>query len=135
MVAKLTPTDREVFGIKEGPPLHDPIAVAAVLIGTSDEIPFSEWHDRKSAKPKNNERFEVTVVTEGTFEEAKAGTSQTGRTIAKALPAGEEGVRVPRGVDVAKFWREIEACVSRADEVNKANGKTFWEEYRGSGVK
>lgn len=119
-----------MFGIKEGPPLHDPIAVAAVLIGTSDEIPFSDWHEEKSTHPRHNERFEVTVVTDGTFEEAKAGSSQTGRTIAKALPAGAEGVRIPRGLDVNVFWKEIEACVSRADEVNKGNGKTFWEEYK-----
>ncbi|OAA49291.1 Inosine/uridine-preferring nucleoside hydrolase [Metarhizium rileyi] len=123
-------TYANLFGIAEGPPLHDPIAVAAVLIGTPDEIPFSEWDEQKSAHPKHNERFDVTIVTEGTFAEAKAGTSQTGRTIARALPAGEEGVRIPRTVDVARFWQEIEACVSRADAVNKKNGKAFWEEYR-----
>ncbi|EFZ00250.1 nucleoside hydrolase [Metarhizium robertsii ARSEF 23] len=123
-------TYANVFGIAEGPPLHDPIAVAAVLIGTSDEIPFSEWHEQKSTHPKHNERFDVTIVTEGTFEEARAGTKQTGRTIAKALPAGEEGVRIPRSVDVARFWQEIEACVSRADTVNKKNDKAFWTEYR-----
>jgi uridine nucleosidase len=126
---RLTACSR-IFGLTGGPPLHDPIAVAAVLIGTPDEIPFSEWHEKKSASPKHHERFDVTVVTEGTSEEAKAGTSQTGRTIAKALPAGEEGVRIPRSVDVPRFWQEIEACISRADKVNKTAGKTFWAEYR-----
>ena len=110
--------------------MHDPIAVAALLIGTADEIPFMEWHEKKSAHPKHNERFDVQIVTEVTFEEAKAKKSQLGRTIAKALPAGEEGVRIPRGLDVDRFWAEIEQCVSRADEVNTRNGKTFWEEYR-----
>lgn len=110
--------------------MHDPVAVAAVLIGTADEIPFHEWHEKKSTHPQHNERFEVTVVTEGTFDEAKAGKSQTGRTIAKALPSGEEGVRIPRGVDVDRFWAEIEACVARADQTNEKNGKLFWEEYR-----
>ncbi|KHN99866.1 Inosine/uridine-preferring nucleoside hydrolase [Metarhizium album ARSEF 1941] len=123
-------TYSNVFGITEGPPLHDPIAVAAVLIGTSDEIPFAEWHEEKSVHPRYNERFDVTVVTEGTFEEAEAGTKQTGRTIVKALPAGEEGVRIPRSIDITRFWQEIEACISRADAVNEKNGKTFWEEYR-----
>lgn len=89
-----------------------------------------EWHEKKSAQPKHDERFDVTVVTDGTFEEAKAGKTQTGRTIAKVLPAGEEGVRIPRAVDVAKLWEEIEACVSRADKVNKKNGKIFWDEHR-----
>lgn len=121
---------RHVFGIQEGSPLHDPIAVAAVLIGTPDEIPFLEWSEEKSEHPQHDERFKVTIITEGTFEEAKAGTSQTGRTIAKAVPIGEGGVRIPRGVDVARFWQAIEACISSADEANARNGRVFWEEYK-----
>lgn len=101
-----------------------------MLIGDADEIPFIQWQAGKSANPKHDERFEVTIVTEGTFEEAKAGKTQTGRTVVKTLPAGTEGVRIPRGVDVERFWEEIEACIERADEVNKRNGREFWEEYK-----
>ncbi|KAK2592851.1 Uridine nucleosidase 1 [Conoideocrella luteorostrata] len=119
-------TYADVFGITAGPPLHDPIAVAAVLVGTPDEIPFHEWDSGKSASPKHEERFEVTVVTEGTFEQAKDENAQTGRTIAKVLPPGEEGVRIPRSMDVAKFWQVTEECISRADERNKALGKEKW---------
>ncbi|KAF4999261.1 hypothetical protein FDECE_11555 [Fusarium decemcellulare] len=109
----------DTFGITAGPPLHDPLAVAAVLIGTDDEIPFFEWDAKHSEPPEHNERFEVTVITEGTFEEAKEG-KQTGRTLAKLLPPGEEGVRIPRGVDIAKFWQVIEECIERADAKNIA---------------
>lgn len=108
----------DVFGITAGPPLHDPIAVAAVLIGTVDEIPFSEWDATRSAHPSHNERFHVTVVTEGSYEEAKAGAKETGRTVAKPLPAGHQGVRIPRSVDVDKFWQVMEECIQRADAVN-----------------
>ena len=80
-------------------------------------------------QPKHDERFAVTVVTDGTFEEGVAGTKQTGRTICKVLPPGSEGVRIPRSLDISKFWAEVEACVTRADEVNAKNGKTFWDEY------
>ena len=97
--------------------------MAAVLIGTPDEIPFVEWEEGRSQPPKHNERFQVTVVTDGTYEEAKAGTKQTGRTIAKLLPPGQPGVRIPRSLDVAKFWEVIEECVSRADEANSALGR------------
>lgn len=107
----------DTFGITAGPPLHDPIAVAAVLIGTENEIPFFEWDAKHSQPPEHNERFEVTVITEGTFDEAKAG-KQTGRTLAKLLLLGEEGVRIPRGVDTAKFWQVIEECIERADAKN-----------------
>ncbi|KAJ4173759.1 Uridine nucleosidase 1 [Fusarium falciforme] len=83
-------TYADTFGITAGPPLHDPIAVAAVLIGTESEIPFSEWDAKHSEPPEHNERFEVTVITEGTFDEAKAG-KQTGRTLAKLLPPRRGG--------------------------------------------
>ena len=97
--------------------------MAAVLIGSVDEISFSEWDAAKSAPPRHNERFAVSVVTEGTFEEAKQGDKQTGRTLAKALPAGHEGVRIPRSMDTAKFWQVIEDCIQRADAVNERVAK------------
>ncbi|KFH45014.1 Uridine nucleosidase-like protein [Hapsidospora chrysogenum ATCC 11550] len=111
------------FGIAAGPPLHDPLAVALVLTGTPDEIPFPDWDAQKSAPPPHHERFEVTVVTEGSFEEAREGKKETGRTIVKLLPPGEEGVRIPRSVDTAKFWQVIEECMERADEANRALGR------------
>lgn len=111
------------FGITAGPPLHDPLAVALVLTGTDDEIPFFDWDAKKSAHPQHNERFEVSVVTEGSFEEARADGKETGRTVAKMLPPGEEGIRIPRGVDTAKFWQVIEECMERADEVNRGLGR------------
>ncbi|KAL7900020.1 Inosine/uridine-preferring nucleoside hydrolase domain-containing protein [Trichoderma sp. TUCIM 5745] len=109
-------TYSDVFGITAGPPLHDPLALAAVLTGTPDEIIFYDWDEAKSQGPKHDERFEVTVITEGTAEEAQRGEKQTGRTIANVLPAGEAGVRIPRGVDVDQFWKVIEECIERADE-------------------
>lgn len=112
-----------MFDITAGPPLHDPLAVAAILTGTEDEIRFFDWDEERSEKPQHDERFEVTVVTEGSIEEAKAGEKQTGRTMAKKLPAGEAGVRIPRGCNEAQFWRVVEECMEKADEVNKKLGK------------
>lgn len=109
----------DVFGITAGPPLHDPLALAAVLTGTPEEIVFYDWDGVKSQGTKHNERFDVTVITEGTAEEAQRGEKQTGRTIANVLPAGEAGVRIPRGVDVDQFWQVIEECIERADETNR----------------
>jgi uridine nucleosidase len=100
--------------------LHDPLAVALVLAGTCDEIPFCDWDEKKSGHPKHEERFEVTVVTEGTLEEAISGKTQTGRTIAKVLPPGSRGVRIPRGCNTQKFWDVIEECMQRADALNTA---------------
>ncbi|XWW92622.1 hypothetical protein V2A60_000547 [Cordyceps javanica] len=117
-------TYADVFGITEGPPLHDPLAVAAVLTGTPDEITFHDWDTERSAGPRYDERFDVSVVTAGVFEDAQDGKAETGRTVGTLLPRGEPGVRVPRSMDVAKFWDVIEDCVERADAANAANGRT-----------
>ncbi|KAL2212504.1 Inosine/uridine-preferring nucleoside hydrolase [Sarocladium strictum] len=116
-------TYADVFEIHAGPPLHDPLAVAAILAGTEDEIRFFDWDEKLSHGPKHDERFGVTVITEGSIEEAKEGKKETGRTLAKELPVGEPGVRIPRGMDEAHFWRVIEECMEKADEVNKKFGR------------
>lgn len=121
-------TYENLFGGTDGYPVHDPVAVAAVLIGTANEIPFTQWHEKKSVAPKHDERFKIKVVTEGTIEQARDGTSQTGRTIATPVEIGGKGVRIPRTVDVDRFWSEVEKCVERADAINKAEGKEFWAE-------
>jgi uridine nucleosidase len=110
-----TTTYKDVFGIVS-PPLHDPLAVAAILDGTVGEIPF---YDTKGER--KNERFDVRVVTEGTHLDAKNG-AQTGRTIAKLLPEDESGVKIPRGLDIKRFWSVLEDCLERADRVNKSKG-------------
>ncbi|OTA69483.1 Inosine/uridine-preferring nucleoside hydrolase [Hypoxylon sp. EC38] len=111
-------TYRDVFGIVEGPPLHDPLAVAAILTGTEYEIPFYDYDPKSPEGPGRRERFAVEVVTEGTLEDAKHRGAQTGRTIVKLLPPGSEGVRIPRGLDIPLFWKVIEECCERADQAN-----------------
>lgn len=112
---------RDVFGISEGPPLHDPLAVAAVLAGSGGEheIPFYDFDPRPGAGAlrRTRERYEVRVVTEGTHEEALAG-AQTGRTVVRLLEPGADGVTIPRGLDIPRFWRVVEECCQRADEAN-----------------
>jgi uridine nucleosidase len=111
-------TYSEVFGITQGPPLHDPLAVAVVLDGVMGaEIPFYDFEGKEGRR----ERFEVKVVTDGTHEDALLG-AETGRTVAKLLPEGEEGVKIPRGLDTKRFWSVLEECLGRADEANRSNG-------------
>ncbi|KAK0733416.1 inosine-uridine preferring nucleoside hydrolase-domain-containing protein [Lasiosphaeria miniovina] len=120
-------TYSDVFGITEGPPLHDPLAVAAILteIGTDnnnkeDAIPFYDFDPLKttaSASSPPAERFDVAVVTEGTYEDAHAG-ARTGQITTTLLPPGAQGVRIPRGLDIPRFWKVLEECVSRADAAN-----------------
>jgi len=106
------PGDRDVFGIKEGPPLHDPLAVAAILTGKEHEIPFYDWNS--DGGPDNRERFDISIVTDGEYEDALTG-SELGRTVATRKEPGEPGVRIPRSLDIEAFWDEIEACIERAE--------------------
>ncbi|CAJ2501044.1 Uu.00g038970.m01.CDS01 [Anthostomella pinea] len=117
-------TYRDVFGIMEGPPLHDPLAVAAILTGTSHEIPFYDFDPKSAEGPerRGRERFAVKVVTEGSLDDALHRGAQTGRTLVQLLPPGSEGVRIPRGLDIERFWRVVEECCQRADEANARLG-------------
>lgn len=89
-------TYEAVFGLKDGPPLHDPLAVAVVLASINGDL-RSLFNDAK------HERWDVDVVTEG---------EQDGRT---RVTSATEGVFIPRSVDVQKFWDLIEDCMAKAD--------------------
>jgi uridine nucleosidase len=100
--------------------------VAAILTGTGHEIPFYDYDPKSAEGPKRRERFEVKVVTEGTLEEAIKG-AQTGRTVVRLLEPGEQGIRIPRGLDIPMFWKVIEECCQKADAIvakglNGSNG-------------
>jgi uridine nucleosidase len=91
-------TYAEVFGLTDGPPLHDPLAVAVLLADLNDEEMKIGFDDRE------RERFEINVELAG---------PQTGQTEAKAVP---EGVRIPRSLDTRKLWKVLDQCLERADE-------------------
>ncbi|THV74776.1 Inosine/uridine-preferring nucleoside hydrolase [Aureobasidium pullulans] len=79
-------------------PLHDPIAVAVIL----DE----EGVEKVGFNYGDNERFSIDLVLEG---------EQVGRTVATKLPAGAQGVKIPRGLDVKEFWRVLERALAVSD--------------------
>ena len=109
-----------MFNLVEGPPLHDPLAVAVALTGTEHEIAFYDFDPKSAEGPGRRERFAVEVVTEGTLDDAISGRTQTGRTIVRKLEPGVGGVRIPRGLDIRRFWSVLEECCQRADEANAA---------------
>ncbi|KAF1986722.1 nucleoside hydrolase [Aulographum hederae CBS 113979] len=94
-------------GMEAGPPLHDPIAVAAALApGIFDD------HD--------GERFEVDVVTEGenaVFRRRRDNRrpGQCGRTVVRAVEKGRPGVRIPRSLNTGVFWSFVDFALLGAE--------------------
>ncbi|KAL8714247.1 MAG: hypothetical protein Q9220_001976 [cf. Caloplaca sp. 1 TL-2023] len=104
-------TYSNVFGISEGPPLHDPVAVAVILADTGvNQITFDD---------RDGERWSVSVVTDGSHTNPGSKRSQVGRTVIS--PASDQGVRIPRAIDVVRFWDVLEECLQSADKLLSAN--------------
>lgn len=98
----------EWFDVHEGPPLHDPLAVAA-LFGYETGI-FDE----------DGDRYSITVVTDGAHSSLDSVRGQVGRTVLtkiEAPPSGRvaAGVRVPRKLHTKLFWQVLEQCAKTAD--------------------
>ena len=97
-------TYADIFGLTEGPPLHDPLAVAMTFVPDL-------FDDR------GGERFDIKVIIDGEHgvDEIARTTSQCGRTVLTPLKAGEPGVRVPRGPDAVTIWRMLDLCLKQAE--------------------
>ena len=98
-------TYSEVYGLTEGPPLHDPIAVAVLL----ESVPGSNM----SFADGGGERWHVKVVTDGSHSRHEAERGQVGRTVVSKSDKG--GVRIPRSMQVDSFWKLIEHCIQAAE--------------------
>ena len=95
-------TYSEVYGLTQGPPLHDPIAVAVLL-----EAMFIKFDD------VGGERWHVSIVTDGLHSRHDEERGQVGRTVVTQSDHG--GVRIPRAMNVASFWAVIESCLQNAE--------------------
>lgn len=84
------------FGLRDGPPLHDPLAIAVIL---------SNLCGGKLIKFDDNggERWQVEVDLH---------PEQLGRT--KAVKS-EIGVIIPRSLDLHQFWDMLNSCLHDAD--------------------
>ncbi len=93
-------TYADVFGLTDGPPLHDPLAVAVLLADYDDGQTRIDLDDRRG------ERFKTDVELTG---------PELGRT--KINPASE-GVKIPRSLDTPKFWKILNECFKVDEEID-----------------
>ncbi|KAF1832199.1 Inosine/uridine-preferring nucleoside hydrolase [Decorospora gaudefroyi] len=114
-------TYAQIFSITAGPPLHDPLAVAAAF----DPTIFDD---------DGGERFRVDVITQGVHSQHQpADVGELGRTKVEKLAPGEAGCRIPRSVDLDAFWRRIEGALGCAERVSPLVGVSR-EELEREGV-
>lgn len=95
-------TYADVFGMREGPPLHDPLAVVLAL--------EPQLFDNGAST-----EFKVHVVTDGEHGSSaatRAGTSQCGRTV---ITPSRSGVLIPRTLDQAAIWTMINRALATVE--------------------
>ncbi|KAL8770219.1 MAG: hypothetical protein Q9209_004061 [Squamulea sp. 1 TL-2023] len=107
LLAFFAHTYADVFGITEGPPLHDPLAVAIIL--------FDEGSNDLAFDDRDGERWDVEVVTDGLHSDNNHERGQVGRTVISSSKERGVGVRIPRGLDVECFWDVVEDCLKIVD--------------------
>lgn len=107
-----------MFGLNEGPPLHDPLAVAVVLSNLNPALAQQPAGQVLQFDDKGGERFALKIVTDGQHGKDVSVTGQLGRSIATS--SGTVGVAIPRGVDLDAFWNLIIQCTQLADDCNAA---------------
>ena len=83
----------------DGPPLHDPIAVAVLLKDHSNP-------EHRIDFQMNGEAWQVDIELAG---------REIGRTRIETVNGG---VLIPRTFDLDKFWRVLNDCMSRAELVS-----------------
>ena len=89
-------TYADVFGLTDGPPLHDPLAVAVLLADADSGLTKINFDAR------NGERFAVDVE----LSEPELGRTKVNRAL--------EGIRIPRSLDTDQFWTVLNQCLERA---------------------
>jgi uridine nucleosidase len=99
------------FAMNDGPPLHDPIAVAAIF---APEL----FNDNQG------ERYEVYVVRDGddsllAHARGAGHVGQCGRTCVRLVEKGQGGVKIPRSLAAEVFWQMIDLALGAAEKSSK----------------
>ncbi|KAL9085015.1 MAG: hypothetical protein Q9159_004920 [Coniocarpon cinnabarinum] len=112
-------TYKAQFGIEDGPPLHDPLAVWSALEA-------EQFHDT------HVERWDVDVIVEqGPYDPVTDPTNHVGQTTIKQSPTAD-GVRIPRSLDIDLFWSSINDALQKAEETIGGEGLSIASSHSAS---
>ena len=111
-------------GLTAGPPLHDPLAVAAVL----QIVGAEEFGLGPRPGAAGGQGWAIDVVTEPSPRRRARDVREEGRlgrTVATRAGSGDPGAWILERVDAEAFWRCLEAAVGRAEAcVARAEGRS-----------
>lgn len=100
-------TYHSTFGIADGPPLHDPLAVWVAL--------RPELFEDREKNTGVSERWQVRVTTKGARYNADEDPSnRLGQTV--VFKSSNDGVRIPKNLEKEKFWKAINDALVSAEE-------------------
>ena len=103
-------TYKAQFGIEDGPPLHDPLAVWSAL-------------QPRKFEDRHAERWEVEIVIQpGPYDLERNSQNHVGQTKIKPSRTGS-GVRIPRSLDLDTFWLTIDEALRAAESMVGVNGQ------------
>ncbi|KAK6464741.1 uridine nucleosidase [Scheffersomyces coipomensis] len=97
------------YGITEGPPIHDPVALFSIL-------PFLDTENENEDYNYQYIRKKLRVITDGDHQgESIIDEDESSDT--------EDGIYIGQNINVNKFWNELLQCIDIAEKYNKLSLK------------
>lgn len=125
-------TYARVFGIGAGPPLHDPLAVAAILPDSTTHLGF-EWKETTVDVVVSGTKLGMTVMGEADVERHKleeglaqgldhvTTTHSSNNDAEEEAGVGKTVVNVGVKCNVDAFWNTLMAAVEKGDATSPLN--------------
>lgn len=121
-------TYARVFGISAGPPLHDPLAVAAMLPDSTTHLGF-QWKETTVDVVVSGQKLGMTVMGEADVERHKLeeglahGLDHVTTNHSSEIEEGPRKTMVNVGIscNVDAFWNTLMAAIEKADATSPLN--------------
>lgn len=110
-------TYTRVFNMTEGPPVHDPVAVAAVIPALSEAFEWEEGHVQVVLHGEELGRTILHKIGKDLAINRHHGEHRMATDEEKGV-SSKVVVRVGKKTDVNVFWSRMMAAITKADEAS-----------------